>query len=92
MASCRRAIWPSRTFTLSISRMSTLSSLASLYLLTPTITSLPLSMRACFSAAAASILSLAQPVHGLGHAAHGLDLFDDLPGGIRHVLVSFSIM
>ncbi len=37
------------------------SSLASLYLLTPTMTSLPESMRACFSAAAASILSLAQP-------------------------------
>ena len=42
--------------------MSTGSSVLSLYLLTPTITSLPLSMRACFSAAAASILSLAQPL------------------------------
>ncbi len=57
----RRAICDSRTDTLSISRISTLSSVASLYLLTPTITSLPESMRACFSAAAASIFSLAQP-------------------------------
>jgi hypothetical protein len=53
---------PSRTLTLSTSRISTGSSLASLYLLTPTMTSLPLSMRACFSAALASILSLAQPL------------------------------
>ena len=60
---------------------------SSLYLLTPTITSLPESMRACFSAAAASIFSLAQPrVDGLGHAAHGLDFLDDLPGRVGHVL------
>jgi len=42
--------------------MSTLSCVASLYLFTPTITSLPLSMRACFSAALASIFNLAQPL------------------------------
>jgi hypothetical protein len=44
-----------------MSRISIGSSLAGRYLLTPTITSLPLSMRACFSAALASIFSLAQP-------------------------------
>ena len=25
-------------------------------------------------------------VHGLDHAAHGVDFFDDFPGGVRHVL------
>ena len=57
----RRAICCSRTLTLSTSRMSTGSSRSSRYLLTPTITSVPLSMRACFPAADASILSFAQP-------------------------------
>ncbi len=57
-----RAICDSRTDTLSISRISTGCSFFSRYLLTPTITSLPESMRACFSAAAASIFSLAQPL------------------------------
>jgi hypothetical protein len=44
-----------------MSRMSIASSLASLYLFTPTITSLPESMRACLSAAQPSIFILAQP-------------------------------
>ena len=38
------------------------SSFASLNLLTPTMTSFPESMRACFSAALASIFSFAQPL------------------------------
>ena len=63
------------------------SSSSSLYLLTPTITSLPESMRACFSAALASICSLAQPLStALRHAAHRLDLLDDLPGRVGHLL------
>jgi hypothetical protein len=45
-----------------MSRDSMASSFANLYLLTPTITSAPESMRACFCAALASILSLAQPL------------------------------
>ena len=44
-----------------MSRISTGSSFSSLKRLTPTMTSLPESMRACFSAALASMRSLAQP-------------------------------
>ena len=58
----RRATCCSRTLWLSTSRMSTGSSFASLYLLTPTITSAPESTHACFCAALASIFSLAQPL------------------------------
>ena len=57
-----RATWFSRTATLSIFSVSIASSVASLYLLTPTITSWRESMRACFSVALASIFSLAQPL------------------------------
>ena len=46
---------------LSISRISTGSSWSRRYLFTPTMTSLPESIRACFSAAHCSIFSLAQP-------------------------------
>ena len=61
----------SRTRTLSIVAGCRSRPPGSRYLLTPTITSWPESMRACFSAAAASIFSLAQPrVDRLGHAAH----------------------
>ena len=45
-----------------MSSVSISASSPSLYLLTPTITSWPESMRACFSAALASIFSLAQPL------------------------------
>ena len=58
----RRASCPLNTAALSISRISTLSSLSEAYLLTPTITSSPLSIKACFLAAASSILSLGMPV------------------------------
>ena len=70
------------------------SSVSSRYLLTPTMTSLPASMRACFSAALASMLSLAQPrLDRLGHAAHRIDFLDDRPRLVGHLAaVSFSIM
>ena len=58
----RRATWLSRTAWLSMSSVSIAASSSSWYLLTPTITSWPESMRACFSAALASIFSLAQPL------------------------------
>ena len=45
-----------------MSSVSIASSTPSRYLLTPTMTSLPASMRACFSAALASMRSLAQPL------------------------------
>ena len=53
----------SRTRWLSTSRMSTGSSFASLYLLTPTITSAPESTRACFCAALSSVLYLGSLEH-----------------------------
>ena len=45
-----------------MSRISIASSLASLYLFTPTMTSLPESMRACLSAAHSSTFIFAQPL------------------------------
>ena len=57
------------------------------YLLTPTITSWPESMRACFSAARRLDLQLGPArVDGLGHAAHRLDFLDDRPRRVGHVL------
>jgi hypothetical protein len=61
LTSRSRLICASRTAVLSIWRIASGSSSASLYLLTPTITSSPRSMRACFSAAHASMRSFAQP-------------------------------
>ena len=57
-----RATWLSRTAWLSMSSVSIGASSSSLYLLTPTMTSSPESIRACFSAALASIFSLAHPL------------------------------
>mmetsp|Transcript_20884 Transcript_20884/g.39199 ORF Transcript_20884/g.39199 Transcript_20884/m.39199 type:complete len:222 (+) Transcript_20884:845-1510(+) len=57
----KRAIWLSRTFVLSMANTSTRSSFSNLYLLTPTITSLPESIRACLRAAASSIRNLGMP-------------------------------
>ena len=57
----RRATWASRTAVLSMSSTSTSGSSSSWYLFTPTITSSPRSMRACFRAAASSIRSLGMP-------------------------------
>ena len=56
-----RAICASRTLLLSTSSVSSRSSFASRYLLTPTITSSPRSTRACRAAAAVSIIALGQP-------------------------------
>mmetsp|Transcript_8330 Transcript_8330/g.15727 ORF Transcript_8330/g.15727 Transcript_8330/m.15727 type:complete len:231 (-) Transcript_8330:631-1323(-) len=56
-----RAIWDSRTFVLSIARTSTRSSFSNLYLLTPTMTSLPESIRACLRAAASSMRNFGMP-------------------------------
>jgi len=61
--------------------------------LTPTITSLPESMRACFSAGAFLDLQLGPAaLHGLGHATHFLDVFDDVQARSAISWVSFSIM
>ena len=55
-------IWLARTATLSTSRISSFSSDDGLYLLTPTMTSSPISTRACLAAAAFSISSLGMPL------------------------------
>jgi hypothetical protein len=57
----RRVICALRTALLSISRMSIGSSLSSLYLLTPTMTSSPLSTAACRRVAASSISRFGSP-------------------------------
>jgi hypothetical protein len=61
--------------------------LGSLYLLTPTITSLPaVDARLLLGRAGLDLQLGPAAVHGLGHAAHGLDLFDDGPGLVGHLL------
>jgi len=89
----RRLSCDSRTAVLSISRISTGGSFSSWYLLTPTMTSSPRSMRACFSAAHASILSFAQP----DWTALVMPPIASISSMIAHALsamswVSFSIM
>ena len=49
-------------------------------------------MRACFSRSGFDLELGPAAVHSLRHAAHGFDFLDDGPGGVHHVLVSFSIM
>jgi len=58
----RRRIWLSRTAWSSMSREAIGCPSATRYLFTPTITSAPVSMRACFCAALASIRNFAQPL------------------------------
>ena len=57
----KRSSWEDLTIWLSTSRICRGSSFSSLYLLTPTIMSWPLSIRACFLAAASSIRNFGMP-------------------------------
>jgi hypothetical protein len=81
------AICEARTLVMSMARMSTLSGSAGRKRLTPTITSSPLSMRACLRRGGLLDAQLRQAVlDGLGHAAERLHLLDQLPRLVGEVL------